>query len=135
MFPYNSMFSIGTIADSSGVTTYQLKASDIPVKYSHFLWWKKDFMESSLTNYVAAIEQDQYASRYIDQKFTDVNVKHFLKRNLVPSSKEKQDWLNWYAAFGGNNTQDSFTIWKYQLSFLPSGVHIDSSRIFSKPFK
>ncbi len=129
MFPYNSMFSVDFTRDYN-TDTYQLKLDDRPVTYTHLLWWKKDFMETSLRNYVLLLNREPYIEKYIQYAYANTPYSKFLLKQLKPSMHD-HSWLKWYASFGNKETSayTMFSIWKYHLTFNGNSIHIDSSLV------
>lgn len=134
-FPYNNMFS-NTITSNKTVTTYFLKVNDKKIPYTHFMYWKKDFSEETLTNYASYIKNNNsnYLESYIDQKLSDKNKSKWLKDKLSPKTISFFQWASWYASFANSSIlqNQKFELVEYNIKFtenMPSIV--DSSIIYS----
>ena len=82
MFPYNSMFSIDFSNDYS-TNTYHLKVDDQPVNFTHYWWWKKDFMETSLRTYVSLLNDVPYIEKYIAYAYANKPYRELLLQQLI----------------------------------------------------
>ncbi len=100
MFPYNGMFAFP--AENKNLSTiYVIQLNGKRISYSNRLYWKKDFLEQSLSGYISFQQQHQsnYLQTYIDGKQWAAGTKKFLRAGLVPSNIET--WPLWYCKFAG----------------------------------
>jgi len=115
-FPYNNMYSN---TRTNELTCYYLKINNQRISYTHFMYWKKDFLEQSVTKYADYLNyhQNNYLSVYINEKVKNKNQNAVLKNALTPSNVDFKSWANWYATYAGMNVQpnDDFELVKYKL--------------------
>jgi len=115
-FPYNNMYSN---TRTNELTCYYLKINNQRISYSHFMYWKKDFLEQSVFKYADYVNhhQNNYLSVYINEKVKNKNQNAVLKNALTPSKVDFKSWANWYATYAGMNLQpnDDFELVKYKL--------------------
>jgi hypothetical protein len=135
IFAYNSMFVIAM--DRKQTHAYALKINGQVVQTSHHLWWKKDFLESSLIGYSAYLEKEHktYLQQFLISKIPDPQWRDFFVHHLTAKLVEPMDFLNNYARVAGQPLQagDKVEIIKYHLQFLRSSViKQDSTIIFIK---
>lgn len=135
VFAYNSMFV--SSMEPKLTDAYVLKINGQIVPTSHHLWWKKDFLESSLIGYSTYLEREQktYLQQYLAHKIADQKIKEFLLNRLTAKQVNPMDFLNNYAKEAGHPLQkgDKVEIIQYQLEFLDSKViRKDSPVIFIK---
>jgi hypothetical protein len=115
-FPYNNMYSN---TRTNELTCYYLKINNQRISYTHFMYWKKDFLEQSVTKYADYLNyhQNNYLSVYINEKVKNKNQNAVLKNALTPGKVDFKNWANWYATYAGMNVQpnDDFELVKYKL--------------------
>ena len=116
MFPYNNMYS-----DSQNVETscYYLKLNGQRIHYTQFMYWKKDFLEQSVTKYAGYVNQNQYnyLNMYIDEKIKNKKQNSNIKKALTPNLVDFKTWATWYATYAGIKVQpnDYFELVKYKV--------------------
>lgn len=67
IFPYNNMYSNDQITET---TCCYLKINGQRINYTHFMNWKKDFLEQSVTKYAGYVNQNQknHLNIYVNEK-------------------------------------------------------------------
>ena len=116
MFPYNNMYSN---IQTNELTCYYLKINDQRIAYSHFMYWKKDFLEQSVTKYADYISQNKnnYLNNYIDEKIKNKQQNSNIKKALTPNVVDFKTWATWYASYARIQVQpnDYFELVKYKV--------------------
>jgi len=116
MFPYNNMYSNSQNVETS---CYYLKLNGQRINYTHFMYWKKDFLEQSVTKYADYVNQNQnnYLNIYINEKIKNDKLHAKFKKALTPREVDFKSWAIWYATYAGFNVQpnDDFELVKYKL--------------------
>jgi hypothetical protein len=83
------------------------------------MYWKKDFLEQSVTKYASYVNQNQhnYLNMYIDEKVKNKQQNANIKKALTPGVVDFQSWATWYANYAGINVQpnDHFELVKYKV--------------------
>jgi len=141
IFPFNAMFAYERPLGQS-LMGYRLWVNDKPADFTHFPYWKKDMMETSLGVYARYLENGQalYIKSYLDQKKSSWPPLGALEDVLVPNTAGMASWPEWYArkaslaAGQGSNIR----IIKYQMAWVSGRPIItDSSIIYqsTKPGK
>ena len=122
MFPYNNMYSNSQKVETS---CFYLKLNGQRIHYTHFMYWKKDFLEQSVTKYAVYINQNQnnYLSIYIDEKIKNKQQNLYIKKALTPNVVDFKTWATWYASYAGIkvNPNDHFELVKYNVE-VKNGV-------------
>ena len=118
-FPYNSMYTID-FTKTNTTSTYAVKINNNPVKITNHLYWKKDFLETSLNAYCRYIKQDHkvFLDDYIAYKFKNKTVSDFLLNRLVPDKSTTLQWSAWYAHSAGYEVPPGAAIEFMQYDFL-----------------
>lgn len=133
LFPLNNMFAYPAKDDSYLTSAYLLKINGSPVYSTHFPYWKKDFMESSLSEYAKYLQNGNriYMHQYLETK---PSIPGFIRENLLPRKEEVSQWPCWYAHFGGRVciSNASEELIKYKLSFSNGSPIIKDSMIIYK---
>lgn len=118
LFPYNNMFSLSS-DNKKTVITYRIKINQKPVNYTKRLYWKKDFLETSLSKYVIYHGNGNKVllHEYLYQKNLPDNLKFILEERLTPHAAGS--WPVWYANFAGWKTSpnESVEIYQYSIDF------------------
>lgn len=116
MFPFNNMYSNSQNAETS---CYYLKLNGQRIHYTHFMYWKKDFLEQSVTKYAGYVNQNQhdYLNMYIDEKIKNKQQNSNIKKALTPNVVDFKTWSTWYANYAGIkvNPNDHFELVKYNV--------------------
>jgi hypothetical protein len=138
VFAYNGMFV--RKASEKQATAYALKINNKILPTSHKLWWKKDFLESSLIGFSEYLEREQstYLQHYLSQKMDNPIAKQFFLSRLTAQDVDALAFVRQYALKAGYIVQpaDKLEIARYQLHFGADGVQItDSSIIYIKTSK
>ncbi len=119
-FPYNSMYSID-FNKASKTSTYAAKINGRLVRITPNLYWKKDFLETSLNGYCRYIQHDNktFLEDYIHYKFSDVGMRNFLLNQLTPGKAAASNWPAWYVDFAGYKPPPNATLelMRYEFSF------------------
>ena len=122
MFPYNNMYSNSQNVE---ISCFYLKLNGQRINFTHFMYWKKDFLEQSLTKYADYIKQNQknYLSIYIDQKIKNKQLNSNIKKGLTPKVVDFKSWATWYANYAGIkvNPNDHFELVNYNVE-VKNGV-------------
>ncbi len=135
IFAYNSMF----VSEISGKHTdaYALKINDKLLPISEKLWWKKDFLESSLIGFSVFLENEKktYLQQYIVNKISDSTQKQYLLDRLTSYMVDPILFISNYARQAGYplQTRDKLEIVKYRIQYSKNKVKkLDSTTIFIK---
>ncbi len=101
LFPYNSMFSMSP-DNKRIVSTYAIKLNGERINYSNHMYWKKDFIEQSLTKFAAYMLRGHtnYLETFIDQ-YPENKLTRFSKKKLVPDKKISNGWPVWFCRYAG----------------------------------
>ena len=129
-YPYNSMFSIDFTKDYTA-TTYAVRINGDPVKITDRLYWKKDFLEESITNYCKYLQYQRnvFLDDYLHTKIADSSTRSFFLQRLTPERKAAKKWPYWYCSFAGYAVPQNATIalMKYTFSFSEGKALITNS--------
>lgn len=137
IFPYNSMYSNSQGAES---ICFYLKINGKCINYTHFMYWKKDFLEQSVTKYAGYVNQNQhnYLNIYIDEKIKNKHQNSSIKKALTPGKIDFKSWATWYASYAEIKVQsnDNFELVKYNVE-IKNGmvVKLDSNILCSTKTK
>ena len=116
LFPYNNMYSNTQHSES---TCCYLKINGQRINYTQFMYWKKDFLEQSVTKYADYVNQNQhnYLNIYIDEKVKNKHRNSIIKKGLTPGVVDFKSWARWYATYAGVKVQpnDNFELVKYNV--------------------
>lgn len=119
-FPYNSMYTIDFTKNYTAIT-YAMKINGEMIKITHRPYWKKDFLETSLSSYSKYISHNRsvFLDDYIHQKFTKEQTRKFLLERLTPDNSASNQWPYWYAHFAGYPIPENalIEIWQYHFRF------------------
>jgi hypothetical protein len=130
IFPYNNMYSN---AQTIETPCYYLKMNNQRISYTHFMYWKKDFLEQSVTKYAGYVNQNQhnYLNIYIDEKIKYTKQNSVLKKALTPGEIDFKSWSTWYATYAGIKVQpnDNFELVKYNVEIKNDVVAILDSNV------
>lgn len=132
LFPYNNMFSLSSNQNMTAIT-HGVKINNNPVVYTHYSYWKKDLLETSVAKYALYQEKNKkvFLGEYLYEKQWSNATKLFLEKHLTPQSADS--WPVWYCNFAGYNiqTNDIIEIYRYKLDFNTSYTRIiDSSLVY-----
>lgn len=135
VFAYNSMFVSDRPAKTA--SAYAVKVNGALVPTSSKLWWKKDFLESSLIGFSEFLENEQstYLQRYLNTEIKDPVTKQFLLSRITHQQVEPMRVIAHYLSMAGYPMQpkDTIEIVKYHLQFSGDAVQkTDSTIIFIK---
>ena len=133
MFPYNNMYSN---SQNPETTCCYLKINGQRINYTHFMYWKKDFLEQSVTKYADYVSQNKnnYLNIYIDEKVKNDFKNSSIKKALTPGVVEFKSWAIWYASYAGIKVQpnDLFELIQYKVGIENGmGAFIDSNVLCS----
>ena len=116
IFPNNNMYSNSKNEETS---CYYLKLNGQRIHYTQFMYWKKDFLEQSVTKYAGYLNQHQnnYLSIYIDEKINNKQQNSNIKKALTPNVVDFKTWGTWYATYAGIEVQpnDYYELVKYNV--------------------
>lgn len=133
--PYNSMFAID-FTRQFNASTYLLKVNGQQVKYTHQPYWKKDFLEESLSNYSKFKLNDNmlFMDIYLNARISNDKAKKALSKRLIPNPDDTNKWLAWYVQFAGYTIPSGATIelWQYDLTFFNNKAIVKDSSIIYK---
>jgi hypothetical protein len=119
VFPYNDMFSY-QIQKSKIKKCYFVKLNNERIKFTHFLYWKKDILEQAPLKYADYLNSNHQhqISIFLKSKIQDSLKLSFWERKLNPSQNDPTDWLNWYSGFSEKklNKGDSLSLVEYHVS-------------------
>jgi hypothetical protein len=132
-FPHNSMYAQPPGNMPAG-STYMMWVNGTPVKISARLYWKKDFLESSLATYTKYIigGQKVYLDHYIGNATTAKRA--WLLNSLTPSEHLAKEWPLWFARFAGYSFQGPASIDIFQYNYIfknNKAILTDSARVYS----
>lgn len=101
-FPYNSMYAID-FKKNNTASTYSMKLNGKRINISHQLYWKKDFLETSLFGYSKYLRHDRkvFMDDYINQKFNREVLRNIMLNKLTPGKISSENWIQWYVGFAG----------------------------------
>lgn len=134
-FAYNSMFVSKLPARQT--SAYALKVNDRIVPISGKLWWRKDFLESSLNGFSAFLQNERstYLRQFLTTRIKNPVSKQFFLSRLTPQDADAADFISHYAAVAGIRLQpaDKIEIVEYTLQFSSNAVErTDSGTIYIK---
>ena len=139
IFPFNNMFALAP-GTTSITATYAIRLNGQLVPITHHLYWKKDFLETSLHTYGKYKEQEStvYLEQYIRSTTAKKQKKKFLLESLTPDRSHANLWPVWFCQFAGVNvpSKSKMELVKYRLLFEEEKVSLyDSTIIYtiSKP--
>ena len=119
-FPYNSMYAIN-FKKNNTASVFAMKLNENKINITQHLYWKKDFLETSLFGYSKYIRHDRkvFMDDYIYQKFKREGIRNILLKRLTPEIKSAMDWPQWYAGFAGYTIPANATLelMEYQFTF------------------
>lgn len=118
-FPYNSMYAIDFTKNNTA-STYAMKINGSRINITDHLYWKKDFLETTLYGYCKYIRHGQkvFMDDYINQKFNREEVKNILLKRLTPGNISAMNWTQWYAGFAGYKIPQKATIELMEYQFI-----------------
>ena len=99
LFPYNNMFS--EQIQEAPPTTYFVKMNGQFIPYSHFMYWKKDFLEQAgykFQDYISKGKKN-HVEQFILEKSWSPSLQKQLVERLTPSKLGFSEWVIWYATF------------------------------------
>lgn len=137
IFPHNSMFADSSRENRESAYLYAVKINDTIVPISTYPYWKKDFLESSVSCYAHYIQngnrvmlEDHFSSR----KYMPAGI----AERLVPPPDASAKWLLWLASFMGKTVGNnaSLKLYRYEYGFS-SGVAVlkDSTLVYFQKTK
>jgi hypothetical protein len=134
-FPYNGMFAID-FETTNKAFTYAINLNGKMVHITDKLYWKKDFLESSLNNYAGYIKNEQtlYLENYLKQK----NAGKGALRNLLPQKELASHWPLWFISFAGYSYSMPVKVEIVQYNYVfkdGKAVLTDSASVYSNYFK
>ena len=110
-----------------------LKLNGQRINYTHFMYWKKDFLEQSVTKYADYVNQNQnnYLNIYINEKIKNDKLHAKFKKALTPGEVDFKRWAIWYATYAGLKVQpnDDFELLNYKIQFKNGKSSILDSNI------
>lgn len=114
LFPYNAMFAYNRSAADSGIV-YRVKASEQPVLFTAFAYWKKDLLETAAFVYGRYVEaaHQVYLEQYLRSK--PAFFQYEFLQALYPSQASTAGWYRWYARLAGLPDTKRYRMWKYKL--------------------
>ncbi|MEO7524709.1 MAG: hypothetical protein ABIT58_11475 [Ferruginibacter sp.] len=118
-FPYNSMFAIDFNTKNT-TSAYSVKVDGVNVPITHHMYWKKDFLESSLASFCNYKKNGNlfYMDNYLKQHvFTPINRANFSQR-LIANKTMLDRWPSWYLNFAGCQTPAGATIELFQYNLI-----------------
>lgn len=134
-FPFNNMFAMAP--DTTSLTaTYAIRLNGRLVPITNNLYWKKDFLETSLHAYGKYKEQQEavYLEQYINSTFEDDHKRNFLLSSLTPDKTAADQWPVWFCEFAGKDVppKSKLELVKYRLLFDKEKVStFDSTIIYT----
>ncbi|MBU3713897.1 MAG: hypothetical protein FGM46_03010 [Ferruginibacter sp.] len=115
MFPYNGMFA-SSAENKNHSTIYAIRLNGKRIPYSNRMYWKKDFLEQSLSGYISfQQQQSSYLKTYLDSKQWGAGAKDFLRAGLIPSNIEA--WPLWYCKFAGSEVPSGSVVELFAYTF------------------
>jgi len=119
-FPYNSMYTIDFTRDNTA-TTYAMKINGSNISITDRLYWKKDFLETSLYGYCKYISRGNtvFLEDYLRQRFSNTVVRSILLNRLTADKTTALDWPHWYGRFAGHDIppKASIELWQYNFKY------------------
>lgn len=111
LFPYNAMFAMEQHQQDT-FSIYRFRYDGHPVLISDFMYWKKDFLETSATVFGKYLQHGQkvYLQEYLDGKCPSLPACGLLKSRLLPGNSVCRDWPGWYIRFAGIKPQNGSRI-------------------------
>jgi hypothetical protein len=134
IFPHNSMFAAASQED---IHLYAVKLNDTIIPISDYLYWKKDFLESSVSGYARYIQNGNRVM-LADYFSSGKNIPAVISRRLVPRQDAAGNWLLWLASFMGKNPGNNASLKLYRYAYdFSSGTAVlqDSTLIYSQKTK
>lgn len=104
MFPYNDMFSHNASQEATTSKDDQinyLKVNGQKIPYTHFPYWKKDFIEQQNHYYGHFLQRgnQNHIDLLIDKRIQSNDWNHFLHRRLSNIKLSFEQWARWYAEY------------------------------------
>jgi hypothetical protein len=97
------------------------------------MYWKKDFLEQSVTKFAGYVNQNQqnYLNIYINEKIKNTKQNTIIKKALTPGEIDFKSWATWYATYAGIKVQsnDNFELVKYNVEIKNDVVAILDSNV------
>lgn len=120
MFPYNAMFAYERKAGDS-IITYRIHLNEKDIHITRFLYWKKDFFETSprvFAHYISS-GKNVYVDQYLQEKRMREPFAHWLKARLTPGSFDLAEQMAWYVRLAGEKIMpgDDLSVWAIHLSW------------------
>lgn len=117
-FPHNSMFAYAQKQQLKS-STYAVKVNNQLIRITDKPYWKKDFLEMSLSEYAKYIKNDSSVALhyYLSAKGLSSPFYSFLSHRLLPQNTHM--WFIWYLGFAGIKRTDKIAVdlYEYQLTY------------------
>jgi len=133
IFPYNDMFS-HTAPFNDRIQTNALYVNGKRVDITSRLYWKKDFMETSLRNYAAYQQNGQKVplENYLNKK----NYPEWFNQKVVADPLKVAHWPRWYLHYAGLGQEfDSLIIYSFTMAKTINGLRVIDSELIYKERK
>ena len=134
-FPYNNMFTVD-FTKTNQAFTYAVKINGEMIPITGYLYWKKDFLESSLTTYVEYIENGY--TLYLESYLKSKRAGNSIVKNLLPQKELAAKWPLWFARFAHHSYSMPAKIEILQYNYVfkdGKAVLTDSGSIYKNYFK
>lgn len=129
LFPYNNMYSS---VQSKNIKCYYLKINGHRIHYTHFMYWKKDFLEQSITKYASYVKENHknYLNIFIGEKIKSDHLKSATESVLSPGNVDFKNWSNWIVSYANYkaDTGDYFELIEYKL-IIKNGIPVVSDSL------
>ena len=134
-FPYNNMFTVD-FTKTNKAFTYAMKINGEMIHTTDNLYWKKDFLESSLNTYAGYIKNRQtvYMESYL--KLKKAGNRAF--KNLLPQKELAAQWPLWFINFAhySYSIPAKVEIMQYNYVFKDGqAILTDSGNVYINHFK
>ena len=132
LFPYNNMFALSA-NNNSIASTYGMKLNGNKILFTNRLYWKKDFLETSVSTFGFFVQNNNkvFLNNYLEETKWPKRSKSFFEKKLTPHFVEM--WPIWYCNFAGYTVPSNATIelYKYRIDYNESYPKlIDSSLVY-----
>lgn len=133
-FPYNAMYAVD-FQHSNKASTYAMKLNGNLVKITRHLYWKKDFLETSLHAYAQYLQKDRrvFLDDYLTYKFKNDHVRSVLSNGLTPNREDAIQWPSWFIKTAGYDPIHGSILEILRYDFLldhQKAILYDSARIY-----
>ena len=125
------MFSIDFSKDYTATVT-GMKVDGELRHISNNAYWKKDFLEASLSSYAKYLKHGNVV--YLEDYLKLKKVPGFVLNNLVTSKEEAANLPAWLSEFSGQKAVAKIEVFQYYLRFANGNVKVMDSLLLYKTY-